>query len=177
MTDQSILTANSFELTSDLLSKYWLCAETNFWTCSEKDHENIEETKIKEKCMISSKRVPKVKLMNFDISMEKLIEVIDMFQNPKWVLFAGNRKGSKRINASLKRTSFIGVSKNGPNWQSLITINSKKTYIGTYMTEIEAAKAYDFYWMLIHNLNAKTNFAYTKEEVHQLISTFNHLIL
>ena len=80
------------------------------------------------------------------------------------------------MNASLKQTSYIGVSKNGPNWQSLIAINKKKTYIGTYMTEIEAAQAYDFYCMLLYSINAKTNFRYTKLEVIDLISTFKHQI-
>ena len=72
-----------------------------------------------------------------------------MIPNPRNLIFNSKSKSSNRINASLKQTSYIGVSKNGPNWQSLITINKKKTYIGTFMTEKEAAKAYNYY----HKIN------------------------
>jgi len=61
---------------------------------------------------------------------------------------------------------------NGPHWQALISIKKKKTYIGTYLTQELAAKAYDFYCMLIHSLRAKTNFTYTRAEVDAMISTY-----
>ena len=138
--------------------------------------ESIEKIEEIEEQKVSFQRVPRIKLINLKKNLQELIESIDMIPNPRCVIFTGNQKGSNRANASIKMTSFIGVSKNGPNWQSLITINKKKTYVGTYMTEIKAAKAYDFYWMVTRWMRAQTNFTYTKEGVHRLIKEFIYLI-
>ena len=35
-----------------------------------------------------------------------------------------------------------------------------KTYIGTYRSEAQAARAFDFYSLLLHSTTAKTNFDY-----------------
>jgi len=50
------------------------------------------------------------------------------------------------------------VFKNGNKWQALIMINRKKTYIGNYESEEEAAKVYDEYALKYHGNKAKTNF-------------------
>ena len=48
----------------------------------------------------------------------------------------------KKMN--VKRTSiYYGVSKSRNRWRSVIKIDKKQKYIGTFKTEIEAAKAYD----------------------------------
>ena len=91
-------------------------------------------------------------------------------------IYFGRLKAKTRANASAKRTSYYGVSKNGPHWQSLISINKKKTYVGTFMTEKEAAEAYDFYSMVLKCETAQTNFSYTKEKAQQLVSKYSHLI-
>ena len=57
---------------------------------------------------------------------------------------------------------FRGLSKNGKSWQVLIMIEKRKTYIGTYSSEEEAARVYDKYSILINRISAKPNFAYTK---------------
>ena len=49
-------------------------------------------------------------------------------------------------------------------------IEKKKTYIGTFKTEEEAARTYDRYSILINGINAKTNFEYTKAEIVDLLS-------
>ena len=71
---------------------------------------------------------------------------------------------------SNRRSAYIGVFKNGPNWQSLISIDKKKTYIGTYLTEIEAARAFDYYSILLHGLTAVTNLDYSKRDILELIT-------
>jgi hypothetical protein len=58
---------------------------------------------------------------------------------------------SRKSNCKLSRRSqYIGVSKNGLNWQVLVNIGLNKHYIGTYEDEIEAAVAYDFYAFVLH---------------------------
>lgn len=68
------------------------------------------------------------------------------------------------------------MCKNGPNWQSLISIKKKKTYIGTYDSQEEAAKAYDYYCMMVNGLKAKTNYAYTKAEALKLVEDMEVLL-
>jgi hypothetical protein len=48
------------------------------------------------------------------------------------------------------RSNFIGVSKNGNHWQSLIVINNTKVYLGTYKTQKEAAVMFDFHSLVVH---------------------------
>ena len=165
------------EIYCELLRQYWLWDKWCLWTCPEESIQNLEIKQSKEEEKIHIARVPRIKNIRFDEYLQELIEAIDMIPNPRNLIFNSKSKSSNRINASLKQTSYIGVSKNGPNWQSLITINKKKTYIGTFMTEKEAAKAYDFYSMLIHWMRAQTNFRYTKQQVYQLIDMFKYLIL
>ena len=64
----------------------------------------------------------------------------------------------KRRNSSGRRSKYIGVSKNNQNWQVLITVANSKKYIGTFLTEKEAAIAYDFYSIALHGAKATTNF-------------------
>uniref|UniRef100_A0A7S3JBB2 AP2/ERF domain-containing protein n=1 Tax=Euplotes harpa TaxID=151035 RepID=A0A7S3JBB2_9SPIT len=79
---------------------------------------------------------------------------------------------SKAGPASRKRSSFIGVSKNGHNWQALISVNKRKTYIGSYRSERDAAVAFDFYCILLHSFCAKTNFSYSKTEILDMIANY-----
>jgi hypothetical protein len=61
---------------------------------------------------------------------------------------------------------------NGDNWQALITINKKKTYLGTFLTEKEGALVFDFYSILLHSLDARTNFFYTKQNICDMIENY-----
>jgi hypothetical protein len=83
----------------------------------------------------------------------------------------------KNVNAlgednSGRRSMFIGVSKNGQNWQVLINMGKFKKYIGTYPTEKEAAIAYDFYSICLHLKKAKTNFTYDKDVLLDMIQCY-----
>lgn len=64
---------------------------------------------------------------------------------------------------------YRGVSRNGNQWQVLIMINKKKSYIGSYSTEEKAAKEYDVVALCNHGKKAKTNFYYTPEEIEKII--------
>lgn len=54
----------------------------------------------------------------------------------------------------------------------MISLNKKKAYIGTYQEEKDAALSFDFYAILIHGLNAKTNFTYNKSQILSMIFWF-----
>jgi hypothetical protein len=71
-----------------------------------------------------------------------------------------------------RRSMFIGVSKNGQNWQVLINMGKFKKYIGTYPTEKEAAIAYDFYSICLHLKKAKTNFTYDRDVLLDMIQCY-----
>ena len=51
-------------------------------------------------------------------------------------------------------------------------IDSKKTYIGSYYTEEEAAIAYDFYSIVIKQFAAKTNFDYTLPLIKKMVQSY-----
>ena len=51
---------------------------------------------------------------------------------------------------------------------AILHINKKrKTYLGIFSNQEEAAKTFDFYWMLLNKLAAKTNIDNTKENADQ----------
>ena len=123
----------------------------------------------------SQKNKSKISDINLENHLQKLIEFVRQIDDDNKVVFSGKQKSVTRANASIKRTSYFGVSKNGPNWQTLISISKKKTYVGTFATEREAGAAFDFYSMLLHRSRALTNFKYTKRQIEDLISHFNYL--
>ncbi|CAI2368357.1 unnamed protein product [Moneuplotes crassus] len=166
-------------ITSQMLQASFEVLSQHFCLCSEGtsriEVRCIGESSLKDKTHSSPKSHRKTRIgsLNFDEKLLSFIDAISIFKNPDEIIFIGNKKGRNRINASRKRSKYIGVCKNGPHWQALIAINKQKTYIGTYMTQELAAKAYDFYCMLIQSLKAKTNFSYTKREVEEMISHYS----
>ena len=158
----------------ELLNKYCLWIDSNFWECSQINIIGKSETK--EEKIANPKRLPKVKMIDFQTHLQTLIDYFSSFVNSDFPIFTRWIKKPFRVNASAKRTSYFGVNKNGPNWQTLITINKRKTYVGTFMTEVEAARAFDFYSMLLHLDSAKTNFSYNKDQALSLISELSYLI-
>ena len=66
----------------------------------------------------------------------------------------------KRINFYKRGSKFRGVSRNRNKWQVLIMINRKKTFIGNFDSEEDAAKAYDKMAIQYHGERARTNFYY-----------------
>jgi hypothetical protein len=110
----------------------------------------------------------------FPLKVERLhLRLQKLKEDDSVTLVIANKKPEPRCGALSKtRSAFIGVTKNGSNWQALIAIKKKKTYIGTYVTETEAAIAFDFYCILIHGLTAKTNFSYTKGQLFEMISNY-----
>ena len=74
--------------------------------------------------------------------------------------------------ASFRRSKYIGVSSNGSSYQVLIAINKKKTYLGSYENDKEAAVTFDFYSILLHSIEASTNYSYSAYAVKQMIDNY-----
>jgi hypothetical protein len=110
--------------------------------------------------------------------IKKSISLVKTIKNKKEVYCRSKklleRKRKKKGNSEcsdesehkfMRRSKFRGVSKNGNQWQVLIMINKKKCYIGNYKTETEAASVYDVAAIQYHGNKAKTNYAYTYDEI------------
>ena len=106
--------------------------------------------------------------------LENLVNTLNMYPEDLNTIIIFQKKKHSRAKASDRRSIFIGVSKNGPSWQSMITVEKRKIYIGTYKTEREAAVAFDFYSILIHTMEGKTNFSYTKGQLYEMINNYNN---
>uniref|UniRef100_A0A7S3NFD0 AP2/ERF domain-containing protein n=1 Tax=Euplotes harpa TaxID=151035 RepID=A0A7S3NFD0_9SPIT len=102
-----------------------------------------------------------------------LLDVLLSFGN-KTVVEGKAKSASRARSASQSRSQFIGVSKNGDKWQALITVNKRKTYIGSYSCEQHAAVAFDFYSIVLHYFTATTNFSYAKQDVIDMIANFKN---
>ena len=55
-------------------------------------------------------------------------------------------------------SKFRGVSKNGNNWRAVISTRGVTTHLGTFPTEVEAAKAYDVAAKVQHHKDGAVNF-------------------
>ena len=121
------------------------------------------------------KEVKPRKRRNSQLDIEtKLVELRAKLQDGRLNHFSPGVKKIKGVfqNKSGRRSRYTGVSKNNMNWQVLINHENVKKYVGTYPTEIEAAKTYDLYSMAFHGSKAKVNFLYSKEEIIAMIDFF-----
>lgn len=107
--------------------------------------------------------------------VEKQLRIlIDLLNNREISSIHGRAKNVNALGEdnSGRRSMYIGVSKNGQNWQVLINMGKFKKYIGTYPTEKEAAIVYDFYSICLHLKKAKTNFTYKRDVLFDMIHSF-----
>ncbi|TNV78187.1 hypothetical protein FGO68_gene15350 [Halteria grandinella] len=72
-----------------------------------------------------------------------------------------------------RSSQYRGVSRNGKKWQVQVLGCLRKRYIGSILTEIEAAKIYDCFSIVSHGLKAKTNFSYKKSDIKIIIENFS----
>lgn len=99
----------------------------------------------------------------------KIYRALNMVTDQDAILITSRTKPMpRRSTNSHRRSSFIGVFKNCQKWQSMIAIDGIKTYIGTYSTQLEAAKAFDYHSILLHGMDAITNFDYCKRSIEEL---------
>ena len=81
----------------------------------------------------------------------EILKLLNIICDEDAILISKTKKPvARRSTNSARRSNYIGVFKNGPNWQALIAIDGVKTYIGTYKGEEEAARAFDYYSIYLH---------------------------
>ena len=67
-----------------------------------------------------------------------------------------------------RASDYIGVSRNGRKWQALIMEGPIKRYLCLVNVQEDAARSYDKHALVLHGLQAKTNFEYTKAQLFAL---------
>lgn len=84
----------------------------------------------------------------------KIEKIYNKHQNKKkmniLIKYKRRHRGSK----------YRGVCRKRTKWEALIMINRQRISIGTFDTEVEAAKAYDKVAITFHKEKARTNFIY-----------------
>ena len=171
------------ELSDESLNSYWMCVEASWDSARVSQCKSLEkdspdnDVNVEKLIHYDNDRLTKAPAKSKRLLLEqridgkipKIFESLYLINSEDSVLIHGKQKLAPRGNSN-RRSTFIGVFKNGPNWQALISIDKKKTYIGTYSTELDAAKAFDYYSILLHGLTAVTNFDYSKRSIVELIA-------
>lgn len=174
---------NPFGSYDDLLSKYCLC---EVCLC-ESMLQSTSSQAMDDNSIVRSKHVPfrKESLLisryRFDLKAEALYEhLMNSSLNDNDVFKVASRKAAPKSGPRCStRSDYIGVSRNGDSWQSLINVGLRKTYIASYSDERDAAISFDFHSILLHRTRGKSNFSYTKTELIEMILRYkaNNFVL
>ena len=81
------------------------------------------------------------------------------------VLKKSNKFTHGNFHSHYRGSKYRGVTVNGNQWQTIINIDCKKTYLCTTYQAAKAGYLYDIAIIQCKGLKAKTNFDYTKEQV------------
>ncbi|CAI2368631.1 unnamed protein product [Moneuplotes crassus] len=107
----------------------------------------------------------------------RLYQYLVRIEDPFKTLVFGRPKSNRRTSKiSTRRSRYTGVFKNGSRWQALINVGNKKTYIHTYSTQEEAARAFDLMSLLLNRMKAVTNYSYSKEDIFSLFSEYSDIV-
>lgn len=155
----------AIDLNSSLNYDYWMCSAYGQYFM--KQSEVVEEKKVSIKDRLITTK-------NLDGRAERLLKLLNKWRRKDQIIIYGRPKYSaKRTQLINTRSRYIGVTKNGKAWQALISINGRKTYLGTYADQQKAAVAFDFHSILIKDYSAMTNFNYTKQNVYDMLNHFS----
>ena len=122
-----------------------------------------------EKCIKMRKRRSSV------IDIDQKVQDVYLWIKDKSLTFIQGYAQNRTLHDTPKGRGslYVGVSKNGSNWQVLINQGNQKKYIGTFSCEKEAAINYDFYSICLHMSKAKTNFTYNSDLILELMKCYN----
>ncbi|CAI2368608.1 unnamed protein product [Moneuplotes crassus] len=109
--------------------------------------------------------------------LARLYQYLENINDPfKILVFRRPKVNCRTPTISARRSRYTGVFKNGLKWQALINIGNKKTYIQTYSTQEEAARAFDLMSLLLNRMKAVTNYSYSKEDIFSLFSKYSDIV-
>ena len=91
-----------------------------------------------------------VQTHDFSQNIQRLLAAVKGSVEEDKIIVYAKKKSEAKVCRSNRRSRFTGVFRNGDNWQSFISIEKRKTYLGTYDTQEEAAKVFDFYSLLLN---------------------------
>ena len=147
--------------------------------------EEIEEKKEVDtpRAKSSSKQLKRKRIVdetNFDDRIELIKSIVNgmILSRPgearsKCIIDSKRKSGwTKKRGTSFRRSEYLGVSRNDSGCQVLIAMHRRKTYLGSFDCELEGALIFDFYSILLHSLEAKTNFSYTAFAVNEMIKNY-----
>ncbi|TNV81277.1 hypothetical protein FGO68_gene5971 [Halteria grandinella] len=106
----------------------------------------------------------------------RLAQFLDSRQSQDIIIKSFNKKPkcstlqSHVDSEAFRGSRYRGISKNGRNsWQVLVMVNRNKKYVGAIYDELKAARIYDQIAIQYQGIAAKTNFAYTKAEIIDIL--------
>lgn len=144
---------------------YWMCPSFNESTAKNSEIKEEKKVIIKDR-LITTK--------NLDGKAERLQKLLNKCRRrDQFIIFGRPKYSAKTTQHISTRSRYIGVTKNGKAWQALISINGRKTYLGTYEDQRKAAVAFDFHSILLKDFSAMTNFNYTKQNLYDMLSHFS----
>lgn len=121
-----------------------------------------------------SKTLKTIETYDFSQNIQRLLQQVEQMVGSNTVVTKTCKKSqactTKKI--SKRRWRFTGVTKNSSNYQTLIVVNGRKIYVGSYVKEEYAAVWFDFYALLLHGTKATTNFPYTAEEIYKMVELY-----
>jgi hypothetical protein len=135
---------------------------------------NIKEKSLKKNINVKNNNIKENNLNKID----ELSNSIKIKKNRKIIyinkfLFKPKNKNNDVVVKEKKRSSlYRGVSKNGKNWQVIISSNNSKGYIGNYKTQEIAARIYDIASIKKRGIKAKTNFKYDIHQIQNIIEEY-----
>jgi hypothetical protein len=132
--------------------------------------ENTGKALDNQKFDVKQKKCRKL-IFNIDRSVQVFLEKLDSSDSAyvSWINSSWSLQPKRNGN---RRSNYIGVSKNGVNWQAMINSKKRKLYIGTFSSQLEAAIAYDFYCIILQSKKNKSNFVYSRATFLEMIENF-----
>mmetsp|Transcript_3663 Transcript_3663/g.4274 ORF Transcript_3663/g.4274 Transcript_3663/m.4274 type:complete len:237 (+) Transcript_3663:22-732(+) len=143
--------------------------------------EEIKESKEDKNSILVQRKSHPRKVLNrteyLGALLQKLNSSLDKAPDSETYLIKAKEKLKyKTETISDRRSRYTGVFKNCSRWQALIAIRKKKTYIQTYSSEYEAARAFDLVSIILKGFSSITNFSYTKKEVKRLLEEYGDIV-
>lgn len=105
--------------------------------------------------------------------IQKIIKFYKVKKNHKSIfinksLLERKRKNNYIRESQNRRSVYRGVSRNGKQWQTIISYKRIGKYVGLYKTQEIAARVYDIISIKNKGIKAQTNFKYNVNQIQKI---------